>query len=348
MQTNNTGISTFYVSHLQRILEENKVSLASYLNVDNHELANYFKADGVMSCETFDTLVSNLVRSSGVASPGLLLGKALHAIHHGPFGLAIMNAPTVLDVVYLVQRFIAMRAPGLTLFVYEKEHEIVVTVHDDQWSGHTHQFLIDALTGAFLNLHNSLVTMGNQPVIQTLLFDYDASERHSHELFTGCPERLYNAHQSGIVLNKEASQTPLMGTDSVSYSYAVSLCEQERKRSVTDSYVEKLALYFKQCNEALPTLSDAALFLCMSKRTLHRKLQLEHTSFIKQRDRFLMKRAIDLLTVKKQTVKEVAYLLGYNDQANFRRAFVSWYGCAPSQYIKKTRDTNDQRCWLTD
>lgn len=46
--------------------------------------------------------------------------------------------------------------------------------------------------------------------------------------------------------------------------------------------------------------------------------------------------ALELLR-KKVTVKEVAYLLGYKEIANFRRAFKRWEGVAPSDWFGQNK-----------
>jgi len=43
------------------------------------------------------------------------------------------------------------------------------------------------------------------------------------------------------------------------------------------------------------------------------------------------------------TVQEVAYLLGYTDLANFRRAFRRWQGMSPSDYRAACADASKTR-----
>jgi AraC-like DNA-binding protein len=46
-----------------------------------------------------------------------------------------------------------------------------------------------------------------------------------------------------------------------------------------------------------------------------------------------LQRAAELLEKKSGTVAQIAYKLGFNDQAYFSRAFKKQYGCTPSEYI---------------
>ena len=65
--------------------------------------------------------------------------------------------------------------------------------------------------------------------------------------------------------------------------------------------------------------------LFVSKRTLARRLQAEHTSYRAIRESLLSELATRYLRDSSQTVESVSALLGYNDTAAFRKAFRRWY-----------------------
>ena len=45
--------------------------------------------------------------------------------------------------------------------------------------------------------------------------------------------------------------------------------------------------------------------------------------------------ALRYLQSRDMPVQEIAYMLGYSDVANFRRAFKRWEGVAPREYRRK-------------
>ena len=55
-------------------------------------------------------------------------------------------------------------------------------------------------------------------------------------------------------------------------------------------------------------------------------------------DEFLRIRAVELLANDRIKIKEVAAALGFNNPANFGKAFKRWYGIAPGNYRVRTRD----------
>ena len=89
--------------------------------------------------------------------------------------------------------------------------------------------------------------------------------------------------------------------------------------------------------EGYPSLEDISQRLNMTTRTLRRKLDEEGTNFKVLLEEAKRRDAIQLLDDRNLEIQRVATLLGYQDPANFTRAFRQWTGQTPSQY----RDTRN-------
>ncbi|MYM61954.1 AraC family transcriptional regulator [Pseudomaricurvus sp. HS19] len=72
--------------------------------------------------------------------------------------------------------------------------------------------------------------------------------------------------------------------------------------------------------------------LHLSRRTMQRRLAEEGTSFSKILEEKRMQLAKSYIADDTLAISEVAYLLGFSEQANFARAFKRWYGSSPSEY----------------
>ena len=81
----------------------------------------------------------------------------------------------------------------------------------------------------------------------------------------------------------------------------------------------------------IPALPTMARLLGTTPRTLHRRLVEEGTSFRAILDEVRHLLAVEHLRARQFSLKEIAYLLGYSDLANFRRAFKRWTGAPPSR-----------------
>jgi AraC-like DNA-binding protein len=81
------------------------------------------------------------------------------------------------------------------------------------------------------------------------------------------------------------------------------------------------------------TIGQVAKELRVSRQTLFRKLKAEGVTFQQVLDELRHKLALEYLRNQK-TSTEVAYLLGFSDQAAFSRAFKRWTGLRPSKVTK--------------
>ena len=80
------------------------------------------------------------------------------------------------------------------------------------------------------------------------------------------------------------------------------------------------------------TIQQITKDMGMSARTLQRRLKQNGTSFQQLLDDWLAKEASKYLLDENLTVEATSVLLGYNDEANFRRAFKRWYGVSTGVY----------------
>ncbi len=102
---------------------------------------------------------------------------------------------------------------------------------------------------------------------------------------------------------------------------------------------EAVVSVFTQQAGRICTLATVADALHTSPRTLNRKLKAEGTGFQRMLDSWLSQQAINYLVDGGLTVEATASLMGYGDEANFRRAFRRWHGCSPRAY-RETRHAN--------
>jgi len=81
-----------------------------------------------------------------------------------------------------------------------------------------------------------------------------------------------------------------------------------------------------------PRRDQVASELCMSERTLQRRLEEEATSFIQLLDDTRRELAEQYLGRLHLSLAQAAYLLGFADQSSFFRACKRWFDVPPGQY----------------
>lgn len=79
-----------------------------------------------------------------------------------------------------------------------------------------------------------------------------------------------------------------------------------------------------------PRREQVAEILCVSERTLQRRLSEEGTSFAEIVDAVRRERAERMLARGFLTVTQMACELGFSDPSNFYRACKRWFGLSPS------------------
>ena len=82
----------------------------------------------------------------------------------------------------------------------------------------------------------------------------------------------------------------------------------------------------------IPSIEEVATSFHVSSRTLNRRLKDLGTTFKDLVAEVRKKLAIEYLRSPKNSIDEIAYLLGYQDSSNFSKAFRNWTGHSPTQY----------------
>lgn len=99
-----------------------------------------------------------------------------------------------------------------------------------------------------------------------------------------------------------------------------------------ERYSRHIASLLRASAPPLPDLKEAASGLHVSERTLNRRLQEEGNSFRELKATALAERAQLYLEQTSMSVESIAAELGYQDAANFRRAFKRSVGVTPQAY----------------
>lgn len=84
-----------------------------------------------------------------------------------------------------------------------------------------------------------------------------------------------------------------------------------------------------------PGIDTIAATLGLNTRTVQRRLKEQGTTYRDLRDSFRQTTALKLLANPRVPIKEVAFLLGYQDLGAFYRAFRRWNDCSPMDYRKQ-------------
>ena len=142
---------------------------------------------------------------------------------------------------------------------------------------------------------------------------------HGPALEFGC------AHDA-IVIDREVMDQPL--TDAVGSNNSV---EPAETAAAIGALVKQLLPY------GHITIDKVAARQRLSVRTLQRRLRDWGFSFEEIVDDVRRTEAISHMFAREHSIMEIAFLLGYSDQAHFTRAFKRWTGLSPREYASAYR-----------
>jgi AraC-like DNA-binding protein len=163
--------------------------------------------------------------------------------------------------------------------------------------------------------------------------DPPPADARRHEAAFGCPVRFGQAANRAL-LHRSDLALPLSARDPTLAALHDRLVEDELEKLAAGAPTslrvrQQLAMRLR---EAEPRREQIAAALSVSDRTLQRRLQAEGTSFQQLLDDTRRELAQKYLRKPRTPLRDVAALLGFEDQSNLFRACKRWFGESPGRY----------------
>jgi AraC-like DNA-binding protein len=242
-----------------------------------------------------------------------------------------MISGTLRQAMDLLERFIGVRTTLVSVHHEVRDDQNELHFKPTRDLGEIEAAVLEAIVLTIKNLMDHM-TMGQCQVTQVCFTipepDYAELAR---DMFKG--EVRYGQSWTGFSLPLSVIDQPLSTADPASFEEAARICQRELdKRTEHTSMTARVRRLMLETQGGFPSLQVTARLFHLTPRTLHRRLLDEATSYhdILEEVRHML--AVQHLRGSRIPIQEIAYVLGYNDQANFRRAFKRWEGVAPSEF----------------
>lgn len=282
-----------------------------------------------LSLPDFRRLILEAIRLTGDPAFGLLVGERLLVNSHGMLGYVTSQSVTPREALELIARYFPLRT-SLVLVQLELTPQRARLVFTENLPlGDVAQPVLEAIVLTIKNLFE-YVTMGVcRADAAAFAFTAPAHQQLAEQLFS-CALH-YRAGWNGFELALTQLDKPVRTSNPKALLQAIQRCQAEltrlARRQELSSRVRVLML---EKQNGLPSLTITARLLNLTPRTLHRRLTEEGTSYREILDSVRRQLALDHLRDRQLSIQEIAFMLGYGDMANFRRAFKRWTGEAPS------------------
>jgi len=190
---------------------------------------------------------------------------------------------------------------------------------------------IDALVGAQLRMCRSLTGRDFSPLRIELRRPRPAVVDDFERLFRA-PLQFGAAHNR-LVFDALAIEAPLDGANPDLALRADAIALQYLARIDRDNIQARVREVLRQrLQHAEPSQEEVAEQLCMSARTLQRKLGDGGTTYKDILDETRHELALVYLSAPHHSVSEITYLLGFSSGSSFTRAFRRWTGRSPTDW----------------
>jgi AraC-like DNA-binding protein len=268
---------------------------------------------------------------------GLLLGERLLINSHGVLGYAAANSQTLQQAIDLLEQYMLLRTSLLAVRQVVEGDRLRLVFVEPRPLEDLRAPVLEAVVLTIKNLID-YVTMGTCRVSRAVFsFGPPAHEGLAWDLFK-C-EVLYDASWAGLEIPLSQLRLPLRSANPQAWQEAVARCEDElAKLQRQQSLATQVRQLMLGKQGGFPSLQVTARLLNLTPRTLHRRLQDEGTSYRDILEDIRHTLAIEHLRTGRLTIQEIAFMLGYDDQANFRRAFKRWEGVPPTAYRSAPTD----------
>lgn len=212
------------------------------------------------------------------------------------------------------------------------------------WTANSHYFadqhhplyrhVVDSIFSGYFSFVPWL--LGQQIPLSSVTFVYDkpADVTAYEELFR-CPV-YFQQKENSIVASAKLLNIALTSSDQTIFTtlekQAQKLLEDQRQSHQEDICLRLRDVILEVLPQQNESIEVVAKNLGMSPRTLQRKLRERATSYQQILNELRMELACNYLRYSNLAIREIAFMLGYQEQSSFHHAFKDWTGYTPRSF----------------
>lgn len=332
-------LPTNYLRHLMLLVANRGGNTHRLLVTAGVSAAELEQPDGMVNVQQFLLLLREARAELNEPALGLYLGSQLTITSHGLLGLAAMSSATLEEALQLSCKYVATRTPLVSLQLDSTGRYARLFMDELYALGDIRALFIEALSVTILAVIDFVVQRQCQPVEMHFAFappPYQAL----YQAFFRCPV-LFNQPRHQLVLPKPALQLRSLLADRQMQLQASRQCANELQQWQQRQLLSgQIRLLLGRVKGRCPGFAQVAAELALAPRTLRRRLASEGTSYQQLLEQWRVEMAEQYLRTSKLSVQQISDLLGYNDPANFSRAFRRQHaGLSPLRFRQSVSGT---------
>jgi AraC-like DNA-binding protein len=278
----------------------------------------------------FQQLVHNALDITGDPALGIKLGQRLNLSSHAILGQTFMTCRDLRQVLQLFLKYYHLLSDSLELEHSLEGERWVLTTISNPPTEFAPEFGFELTYTAIVNTLCGLLNRSDLGPRVELPYSPPPHAALYYESFG--EDVHFNCRAGRISFHTDLLDTPLPSSNPA----LLNLYEEECARLLADmeeedSVAEQTLRLLRKLEGQYPQMPQIARMLNFSPRTYRRRLESEQQSFQALLDQVRSEHATRYLQNTKLPLSTIAYMVGFNDASNFRRAYTKWTGSTPRQ-----------------
>ncbi|HIF99617.1 MAG: AraC family transcriptional regulator [Myxococcales bacterium] len=325
-------VPIIYARELVDLLQKEGVPVREALRGTGISARQLRMPDGLITHPQQLRVYQNAVAIASEPGLGFRLGALFEPGHHGVLGHALLCATSGRDELRIAANYVRIRGFLLDFELREEADTTVLVAREFIPLGAVHMMVVEELLAMFSGPGSSRSSEASE-----IRIDYPApAHRAQYESLFECPIR-FGADALEIRFPNALLDAPR----EMSNAEMLQICE-ERCQAILERLGSGGQMADRVRSQILAIrgfqLDAVAGRMGTSPRTLRRRLREEGTNFREVVGDVRKGLALDYLETSDLLLEEIAALLGYEDAANFNRAFRRWVGRSPARHRRKFRE----------
>ncbi|HUB90897.1 MAG TPA: AraC family transcriptional regulator [Dyella sp.] len=325
-------ISAEYAMGLLELLEQWNIGMEEAL-ADTGIGSAQLEGDLRLTTQQDAALSGNAVRLTGNEGLGFELGLRSTLTWHGILGLGLMSCRTLRDALRLWTGYLDVRTSSFCIYMHEHDGLAELNIQDLAPGALMRDFGLERLATMTARLAAQL-TQQELPEVEMWFKDEEPSYAAAYA--DRLPKVRFATGLCQVRMPSTYLDLPLPTAHSLVLSQVKQHCERERiSLGQNNCLIARIKGLLPLEDGTYLGMEDVAQALCMSSRTLKRKLRHLGFNFRQLVDEARKQEVLRDVLNTTMTIDEIANRRGYSDAANLTRAFRRWTGESPSQYRAK-------------
>lgn len=270
---------------------------------------------------------------------GFIAGIRLPPTAYGSLGQGVLSSVNLRDALNFVQKYWDLIGRGIYLDIKTTSQMCSITLTTERVvQPFLERWMVESAIATLWRF--LMIVMPAEKKSFQVCFKF-SQPKDLKIIQTHIPNLVYNFPVTQLNIPVKLLEKLFPLSSELGLKQATKQCDiQLKKLRQVNLFSEQVRKLLGISAHGFPSLEQASTLLSISSRTLRKKLHLENSNYSNLLQEARLLNAIELLNNPNLSIGDIAELLGYQDEANFCRAFKRWTQQTPTDIRKTIKSGN--------